>query len=93
MILRIDVGVSATLSPLLHQRGESARGYRSAAAGVQLAMPVSSIWDIPSVEKDGGGAAGGGGAGYSECLDSCLVRCSCPLPNECLTRACLRSLA
>ena len=56
-------------------------------------MPVSSIWDIPSVEKDGGGAAGGGGAGYSECLDSCLVRCSCPLPNECLTRACLRSLA
>jgi hypothetical protein len=34
-------------------------------------MPVSSIWDIPSVEKDGGGA-GGGGAGYSECLNQLL---------------------
>ena len=26
-------------------------------------MPVSSIWDIPSVDKDGGGGGGGGGAG------------------------------
>ena len=31
-------------------------------------MPVSSIWDIPSVEKDGSGGGGGGAGGYSECF-------------------------
>ena len=51
-------------------------------------MPVSSIWDIPSVEKD----AGGGGAGYSEFLARCLRICSWQRPDQSLTRACFRSL-